>query len=49
VNVVLPFNRREEKTLLDRWVKTTDFDVMPQGVPQLEPEEDDEPPTVGRE
>jgi hypothetical protein len=40
---VKPFDRREEKKLLDRWVKTTDFDILPEGVPELEPEEEDEP------
>jgi hypothetical protein len=43
MTTVRPFNRREEKMLLDQWVRTTDFDQLPVGIPELEPEEDDEP------
>jgi len=37
-----PFNRGEERDLLDGWLSTVTFDDLPTGIPDLEPEDDDE-------
>ncbi len=36
------YDRDEERRLLDEWMSTTQFDKESAGVPDLEPEDDDE-------
>lgn len=42
VTTVVKFDRADERTLLDDWFASVSFDVESEGIPPLDPEEDDE-------
>lgn len=39
-----PMSAEEEAALLQEWFETTHFDVESEGIPELDPEDDDEEP-----